>query len=184
MKRLLRDAARLAASGLPVLIRGETGSGKELIARALHRRSERRDGPFVAFDCAAVPHGLLEVELFGARAGAYTDQDRERPGVLISARGGTVLLEGVDALPIRDRVYLVLTSDHGMVETNASQTVALDSIADMTGVRVGFVGPVTSASIQQYLFGTFLMVDLGVRYGLITGPSQITFLAGVSINGP
>lgn len=57
------------------------------------------------------------------------------------------LLDGVNALPIRDRVYVVLTSDHGMVETNASQTVALDSIADMTGVRVGFVGPVTSLHI-------------------------------------
>jgi hypothetical protein len=73
------------------------------------------------------------------------------------------------------RRYLVASGGVGLFRANQGIPPEMDR---------GFVGPVTSASIQQYLFGTFLMVDLGVRYGLITGPSQITFLAGVSINGP
>jgi len=86
-----------AAAGcrLPVLVLGESGSGKEGVARAVHTWSARRAGPFVAINCAALGEHLLEAELFGAKRGAYTGCDRDRPGLLRQADGGTLLLDEV-----------------------------------------------------------------------------------------
>ena len=93
--RLLAMVRRVAAWPLPVLITGETGSGKEGISRTLHLESPRREGPFVAVNCAAFPEGLLESELFGAVRGAYTGLERDRPGLFKLAHGGTLLLDEV-----------------------------------------------------------------------------------------
>jgi DNA-binding NtrC family response regulator/tetratricopeptide (TPR) repeat protein len=98
MRRLSLLLDRLRDSDLPVLIQGETGSGKELAAWLLHAGSRRSEGPFRVVDCAAIPVPLLESELFGARAGAFSGQDRDRPGLLALARGGTVLFDEVSAL--------------------------------------------------------------------------------------
>lgn len=92
---LLARVRRVARWPLPVLITGETGSGKEGISRTLHLESPRREGPFVAVNCAAFPESLLESELFGAVRGAYTGLERDRPGLFLLAHGGTLLLDEV-----------------------------------------------------------------------------------------
>ncbi len=91
---------QVAPSESSVLVTGETGSGKELVARALHERSRRRGGPFVAINCAAVPEALIESELFGHARGAFTDARAARTGLMAQANGGTLFLDEIGDLPL------------------------------------------------------------------------------------
>jgi two-component system response regulator PilR (NtrC family) len=99
-RALLGSIPRVAATRLPVLIVGESGAGKEAIARSIHAASPRSAGPLVAINCAAIAESLLESELFGATRGAYTGADRDRPGVFALAHGGTLLLDEVGDMPL------------------------------------------------------------------------------------
>jgi two-component system response regulator AtoC len=100
LRRLRELVARVARSDAPVLVVGETGSGKELVARALHRHGARPDGPFVALNCAALPEHLLESELFGHARGAFTDARTPRTGLLLHANGGMLFLDEIAELPL------------------------------------------------------------------------------------
>lgn len=100
MSGVLEVLARVANLDVPVLITGESGTGKELVARALHRKSKRREGPFVAINCAAVPAPLLEAELFGVIKGAYTDAKVDRPGLFAQASSGTLFLDEIGDLDV------------------------------------------------------------------------------------
>jgi DNA-binding NtrC family response regulator len=97
---LIGQIQKVADSQLTVLIQGETGTGKELAARALHEESGRRDHPFVAIDCGAIAENLLESELFGHEKGAFSGADRKKEGQLVLAHGGTLFLDEVGNLPL------------------------------------------------------------------------------------
>ncbi len=98
MQEVFRVVQQVADSDATVLVRGETGTGKELVARALHRRSSRRNGPFVAVNCTAVPHDLMESEFFGHEKGSFTGATSRRQGRFQQADGGTLFLDEVGDL--------------------------------------------------------------------------------------
>ncbi len=100
MRKLIDRLERVADTESSILITGETGTGKELVAQALHRRSRRHKGPFVAVNCAALPNALLESELFGHKSGAFTDAKTERKGLFFQANGGTLFFDEIGDFPL------------------------------------------------------------------------------------
>lgn len=103
----MRRLGRMAACDAPILIEGETGSGKEVAARAIHYLSKRRNRPFVPVNCGAIPDSLVESELFGHGRGAFTDARDARSGLVAQANGGTLFLDEIDALSLKAQVALL-----------------------------------------------------------------------------
>ncbi len=107
MEQLKANIARVGAAGIEVLVTGPSGSGKELVARALHAQGAHRNGPFVAVNCAAIPSTLLESELFGAERGAFTDARQTKLGLFEVAEGGTVFLDEIGDMPYDTQAKLL-----------------------------------------------------------------------------
>ena len=107
MQEIFRTIAKIADYKTTVLVTGESGTGKELVARAVHRRSSRRGGPFVAVNCGAIPENLLESELFGHKKGAFTDAIQDRRGLFEEAHTGTLFLDEIGELPLALQVKLL-----------------------------------------------------------------------------
>ena len=107
MQAIFRTISKIAEYKTTVLVTGESGSGKELVARAIHRRSTRRGGPFVPVNCGAIPENLLESELFGHKKGAFTDAVGDRRGLFEEADGGTLFLDEIGELPLALQVKLL-----------------------------------------------------------------------------
>ncbi len=116
MQNLFRTLGRVAASDLTVMITGESGSGKELVAQELHQRSQRKDEPFVPINTAAIPADLLEAELFGHEKGAFTGADRARPGRFEQANGGTLFLDEIGDMPAALQAKLLRVLETGTVQ--------------------------------------------------------------------
>jgi DNA-binding NtrC family response regulator len=127
LRSVIERIARVAPTQATVLITGESGTGKELVARAVHDGSPRRDRPFVALSCAAMPQGLLEAELFGYRRGAFTGAVQSRDGLFQRAEGGTLFLDEIGDLPLPLQPKLLRVLEERRVRPlGSSQEVALD----------------------------------------------------------
>ncbi len=123
MAQLRETIANIADTNANVLIRGETGTGKELVARCLHDFSRRRDKPFVAVNCGAMPEGILESELFGHEAGAFTGATKRRIGKFEHAHGGTLFLDEIESIPLNMQVKLLRVLEEREVERLGSNEV-------------------------------------------------------------
>jgi two-component system response regulator AtoC len=116
MRELLETVARIAPQDITVLVGGETGTGKELIASLLHAQSSRSSAPLVRFNCAAIPGELAEAELFGHARGAFTGADRARQGFFSRADGGTLVLDEVGELPLGVQAKLLRALQEGEIQ--------------------------------------------------------------------
>ncbi len=126
MRRVLEVVSQAAPSTATVLLLGESGTGKELVAEALHRASDRADGPFVPVNCAAIPEGILEAELFGYDRGAFTGAVARRDGRFISADGGTLFLDEIGEIPSHIQVKLLRVLQEGEVERLGGRNQRVD----------------------------------------------------------
>lgn len=127
MQDLLALIEKVAAVEYPVIISGETGAGKELVAKAIHHASRRRSGPFVPINCAAVSETLMESELFGHEKGAFTGADRSRPGLFQSSAGGTLLLDEIEEMPnAMQRKLLRVLEENRVRPVGAKDSVPVD----------------------------------------------------------
>jgi len=127
IRRVREDVVRVADLNVPVLIRGETGTGKELVAQAIHQSSHRRDGPFLSVNLGALSKELVSAELFGARKGAYTGSTKDREGFFRAAHGGTLFLDEVGEAPLEVQVALLRVLETGEVfPVGGSSAVSVD----------------------------------------------------------
>lgn len=127
METVCKEIGRVAARPVTVLIRGETGTGKELIARAIYQNSERAKAPFIAINCAAVPENLLESELFGHERGAFTGADQRRIGRFEQANKGTLFLDEIGDLPPSTQVKLLrVLQQQTFQRVGGSETISVD----------------------------------------------------------
>jgi two-component system response regulator HydG len=127
MLKLINRLARVADTETSILITGETGTGKELVAQALHKQSRRYEAPFIAVNCAALPDALLESELFGHKRGAFTDAKTERKGLFFQANGGTLFFDEIGDFPLTLQAKLLRSMEERCVRPiGGTSEVAFD----------------------------------------------------------
>ena len=162
VKHLRRLIAKVAQAKAPVLITGETGTGKELIARMLHEQGPRSAGPFVAVNCNAIPATLLEGELFGHKKGAFTGADRDRPGLLAEANGGTFFFDEIHDLdlPLQGKLLRVLQEDE--VRPLGSRAAVNLNVRFIAATNHDLLGMLETRKFRQDLFYRLNVVPIRV----------------------
>jgi DNA-binding NtrC family response regulator len=152
MRRMARTVRLLAPSNLNVLVCGETGTGKELVSRALHLLSPRTGGPFVALNCGAIPGELIESELFGHERGAFTGAMEVHPGIFEQADGGTLLLDELAELPLDQQPRLLRVLETGRVRRVGSKVVRPVDVRVVAATHVDLAAAVTAGRFRRDLF--------------------------------
>jgi DNA-binding NtrC family response regulator len=152
MHAVLRGAEKAAASSIAVLVEGESGVGKELIARAIHGQSERRAKPFVAVNCGAIPDNLVESILFGHEKGAFTGATEKHAGKFIEASGGTLFLDEVGELPMAAQVKLLRAIQGGEVEPVGGRRPVKVDVRIISATNRNLIEDVKSGRFREDLF--------------------------------
>ena len=150
--RLMRYAARVAASGAAVLIQGDTGVGKEGMARFVHSQSPRAEGPFIAVNCAALPATMVEAMLFGHKRGAFTGASGESEGLFRAADGGTLFLDEITELPLELQAKLLRALQEGEVLPVGETTAVKVDIRIVAAANRNFLAEVAEGRFREDLY--------------------------------
>ncbi|HZS12717.1 MAG TPA: PEP-CTERM-box response regulator transcription factor [Nitrospirales bacterium] len=162
MQQLFETVRRVSMSDLAVLVVGESGTGKELVARAIHRESTRRDGPFIAINCGAIPENLLESELFGHERGAFTGAHMQRKGRIEMAQGGTLLLDEIGELPLALQVKLLRFLQEQRIErVGGRESIAVDARV-VAATNVNLAEAIEFARFRKDLYYRLSVVQIRV----------------------
>ncbi len=152
MTEVLRVVMRLADTNLPILITGETGTGKDVIARLIHNHSRQKRGPFVPFNCSAIPKDLIESQLFGHRRGAFTGAIESSPGVIRSAEGGTLFLDEIGDLESALQPKLLRFLESGEVHTVGDARPARTNVRVLAATNVNLDERSQAGTFRRDLF--------------------------------
>lgn len=160
MQTLAETLGRVAGIDADVLVIGETGTGKELIARSLHEQSHRQQGPFVAINCCAIPEDILESELFGHEAGAFTGANRRRIGKFEYADGGTLFLDEIDSMPLHLQGKLLRVLQERMIERlGSNQNIPVD-IRIVASTKIDLKQASEGGKFREDLFYRLNVIDI------------------------
>jgi len=159
---LLRIAARIAPSNIAVLITGANGAGKERIAEILHHNSAVRGGPFIGLNCGAMPNELIEAELFGAEAGAFTGASRAREGRFEAADGGTLFLDEIGNLPLAGQIKLLRVLETGQFERLGSNKTRRVKVRLISATNADLKAMMARGSFREDLYYRINVIALHV----------------------
>lgn len=152
MNRVITKARHITPRSVPVLIEGETGTGKELLARAIHEASPRKGKPFLAVNCGAIPSELIESELFGHEKGAFTGADKQKIGYFEAADTGTLLLDEIGELPVSAQVKILRAlQEKEIVRLGTTKTIKFD-VRIMAATNRNLIDEVAAGSFRPDLF--------------------------------
>ncbi len=159
---LKTQIGKLARSQAPVFISGESGSGKELAARAIHRHGSRHQGPFIAVNCGAIPDELMESELFGHLKGSFTGADQDKEGLFQAAQGGTLFLDEVADLPLHMQVKLLRVLQEKAFRPVGSQKEVAVNVRILSATHKDLAREVEAGRFRQDLFYRINVIELPV----------------------
>jgi DNA-binding NtrC family response regulator len=162
MARTIDLACQVARSDVPVLITGPNGSGKERIAAIVHANSSVRNGPFVAVNCGALPGELIEAELFGAEAGAYTGANKAREGRFELADGGTLFLDEIGNLPLPGQMKLLRVLETGQFERLGSGRTRKVKVRVLSATNADLKGMIRAGTFREDLYYRLNVIDVNL----------------------
>ncbi len=162
MRRLLEAASRIASRDVTVLVRGETGTGKEFVAELLHAQSSRADKPLIRFNCAALPPDLADAELFGHARGAFTGANASRPGFFAQADGGTLILDEVGDLPPSVQAKLLRALQEGEIQPVGSGRIDKVKVRVVASTNRDLAADVKTGAFREDLYYRLAVVELVV----------------------
>jgi DNA-binding NtrC family response regulator len=162
LKAVLRTAQKAAASAIPVLLEGESGVGKELIARAIHGSSERRSKPFLAVNCGAIPDNLVDSTLFGHERGAFTGATERHVGKFVEASGGTLLLDEVSELPLAAQVKLLRAIQGDEIDTVGGRKPVKVDVRLISACNRNLLAAVREGRFREDLFYRLSVLPIAV----------------------
>ncbi|MDP9008943.1 MAG: sigma-54 dependent transcriptional regulator [Pseudomonadota bacterium] len=176
MERVVELACRVARADVRVLISGPNGAGKERIAQIVHANSALHAGPFVAVNCGAIPAELIEAELFGAEAGAYTGATRARTGRFEAANGGTLFLDEIGDLPLAGQVKLLRVLETGQFEMLGSSKTRTARVRILSATNADLAALIREGRFREDLYYRLNVIDIAVP-ALADRPADILPLA-------
>jgi Nif-specific regulatory protein len=162
MREIFDVIRKVAPRDTTVLIQGETGTGKELVARAIHRNSARRDKPMLSINCGALPKELLESELFGHRKGAFTGADRDKMGIFEAAEGGTIFLDEIGEMPVELQVKLLRVLQEGEVRRVGEERPRRVDVRILSATNRDLAEEVRNGRFRQDLFYRLNVVPITI----------------------